>query len=298
MTTRATVAYEAIERLAAAGLEPRELVAEVSARVQRVVPHDWAAWATADPGTRLDTDVVVIEPFLDCCFYSDLVAGGDRRAALAARGLDAELRADARSADATWGSATLARAAGEPEFSADEVRWVAAVAGELGRGLRAGLSTTPALPAGGGPGMVVLDADAHVEAATGTAERWLARLPSPYPAGYAPPAVEAVALAAPARARVPVPGEGWLAVHADTLGDGRTAVMIEPATRAELRPLLMALHGLTARERAVTALLVAGLDTAAIADELAISRHTLRDHVKAIFAKVGVASRAELTARL
>ncbi len=303
MNTRATAAYEAIERLSGAALDPRELVAEVSERVARVVPHDWAAWTTSDPESLLETDVVVIEPFLDCAFYSDLTGSGDRRTALGRRGLGDELRASASNGDATWGTATLVRAAGEPVFSDDETRWVNAVAAELGRGLRAGLAATPGLPAGGSPGMIVLAADGRIEAATGEAERWLARLPSPYPREYVPLAVEAVALRAraegPARARVRVPGEGWLAIHADTLGGGpRTAVMIEPATRAELRPLLMALHGLTARERAVAGLLVAGRDTAAIADELAISRHTLRDHVKAIFAKVGVGSRAELTARL
>ena len=63
-------------------------------------------------------------------------------------------------------------------------------------------------------------------------------------------------------------------------------------------PLLLALHGLTERERDVTELLVAGLGTDDIAAKLHISRHTLRDHVKAIFTKVGVSSRPGLTAAL
>jgi hypothetical protein len=41
-----------------------------------------------------------------------------------------------------------------------------------------------------------------------------------------------------------------------------------------------------------------GDGTAEIADELFLSAHTVRDHVKAIFAKVGVSSRGELVARL
>jgi DNA-binding CsgD family transcriptional regulator len=36
---------------------------------------------------------------------------------------------------------------------------------------------------------------------------------------------------------------------------------------------------------------------AAIAADLAISRHTVRDHTKAIFGKLGVTRRQELTAR-
>ena len=105
-----------------------------------------------------------------------------------------------------------------------------------------------------------------------------------------------------ARLRVPVTG-GWLLVHADSLtgnneNPGRVAVVLQPADRVELMPLLFALHGLTGRERDVTELLVAGLGTDEMAARLHISRHTLRDHVKSVFVKVGVRSRPELTAAL
>jgi DNA-binding CsgD family transcriptional regulator len=43
---------------------------------------------------------------------------------------------------------------------------------------------------------------------------------------------------------------------------------------------------------------VRGLAIDEIAAALWLSRHTVRDHVKAIFGKVGVASRPELTATL
>jgi hypothetical protein len=49
--------------------------------------------------------------------------------------------------------------------------------------------------------------------------------------------------------------------------------------------------------RAAT-LLLRGLPTGHIAQTLFISRHTLSDHMKAIFAKTGVSSRPELTALL
>ena len=41
-----------------------------------------------------------------------------------------------------------------------------------------------------------------------------------------------------------------------------------------------------------------GLGTADIADELYLSPHTVRDHIKTIFEKVGVTSRGELVATL
>ena len=57
-------------------------------------------------------------------------------------------------------------------------------------------------------------------------------------------------------------------------------------------------YGLTAREVEVTRLTARGLSTDEIATNLILSRHTIRDHLKAIFEKVGVSSRGELTSKL
>ncbi|HEX5296062.1 MAG TPA: helix-turn-helix transcriptional regulator, partial [Streptosporangiaceae bacterium] len=96
----------------------------------------------------------------------------------------------------------------------------------------------------------------------------------------------------------------WLRLHAarlqpaDPHGAGQTAVILEPAGPAGLSPLLLDLHELTDRERQITGLLLRGMPTADIAAALFISRHTLGDHMKAIFAKLGVTSRPDLTALL
>jgi DNA-binding CsgD family transcriptional regulator len=82
------------------------------------------------------------------------------------------------------------------------------------------------------------------------------------------------------------------------VGAAQTAIVLEPAGPAELSPLVLDLHGLTDRERQITQLLLRGLATSEIAGSLFISRHTLSDHMKAIFAKLGVSSRPELTALL
>ena len=84
----------------------------------------------------------------------------------------------------------------------------------------------------------------------------------------------------------------------ESSGSGKVVVIIEPAGAAELSPLVLDLHGLTGREREITQFLLRGLPTADIARRLFISRHTLSDHIKAIFAKLGVSSRPELTALL
>lgn len=54
---------------------------------------------------------------------------------------------------------------------------------------------------------------------------------------------------------------------------------------------------LTPREDEVFRLLVSGKTTAEIAGDLVITRHTAREYVARIYAKLGVHSRSELIAR-
>jgi DNA-binding NarL/FixJ family response regulator len=79
---------------------------------------------------------------------------------------------------------------------------------------------------------------------------------------------------------------------------GNTALIIEPAKASEIVPLITQAYELSAREQQITELIARGLGTADIADELFLSAHTVRDHVKAIFGKVGVSTRGELVATL
>jgi DNA-binding CsgD family transcriptional regulator len=72
------------------------------------------------------------------------------------------------------------------------------------------------------------------------------------------------------------------------------AQLLEPARPADLAPLLARGYRLSARERAVAVQLLLGRSTAQIAAALDITPYTVRDHLKAIFAKVGVRSRREL----
>jgi DNA-binding CsgD family transcriptional regulator len=107
----------------------------------------------------------------------------------------------------------------------------------------------------------------------------------------------------PACAQVRTPTRGWLHLHATCL-DGpdapgeSVAVVLTPAQAPDLVPLLALGYRLTQREQQVLGFLARGMSTGEMTQHLGISPHTVRDHLKALFGKVGVRSRAELVARI
>lgn len=90
----------------------------------------------------------------------------------------------------------------------------------------------------------------------------------------------------------------WVMTEASVLDGelGTIAVTFRRATPVETFDLLCRAYALTKREREVVDALVRGLDTEAVTERLFISRHTVQDHLKAVFDKVGVHSRRELLA--
>jgi DNA-binding CsgD family transcriptional regulator len=109
--------------------------------------------------------------------------------------------------------------------------------------------------------------------------------------------------AASERVRVRTRDGSWLVCHGSVLfgPDNRptqTVIVVERARPGEVAPIAVEAYDLTERERQIAALIGRGLDTGAIAERLYLSIHTVRDHVKALLAKVGVSSRGELVAAL
>lgn len=215
-----------------------------------------------------------------------------------------------------WGALGLYREPGERMFDRDDLEFVRSLAPALAEGARRALllgeATEPEGPQS--PGLVVLSERWEVESLTPGVERWLADLPDGDPdAGRLPSAVLAVAGRALRSADNPdSPGEvavsrvlsrsgTWVVLHgASLVADGarRAAVIVEPAHPARISPLLMSAYGLTEREQDVTRLVLQGEATAAIAERLVVSPHTVQQHLKSIFEKTGVRSRRELVGKV
>ena len=225
-------------------------------------------------------------------------------------GFHAEVRLAFTVGGAAWGIGQLDRAGKGARFSEDEKDWLERVAPAVARGLRRALLSPPEeVAASRGAGIVLLDSAGAVISATREATEWLDELdpavlctrpdgpPLPFHTGAIAGRMRAAhqegepALRARMRTRRGV----WLLMHGAPLeGSDQLALIIEPAKSGDVAPLIVEAYGLTARELDVTRAIARGLGTGEIAAHLHLSAHTVRDHIKVVFEKVGVSSRGEL----
>ncbi len=214
-----------------------------------------------------------------------------------------------------WGAVHIARRGKSGAFQQRDADKLAALTGSIARGIRASLRFDAARRTTGveAPGMVVLGPRDEVELITPPARELLTSL-HPADSGYNHETIASPVLAlasfvrsAPDGAQgagnvVTVPGRDcWVTLHASQPGppgDGRVAVVLEPATGARSATVRLEAFGATAREREVATLLARGLSRAEIAETLVISPHTVEDHVKSLYEKLGVASRQQLVAQV
>jgi len=223
-----------------------------------------------------------------------------------------ELRATFFDGEGAWGCVAVHRRRGT--FSERDADLVADVSRYIGEGIRRAILATAPMAGNGhdSPGLILLRADDSLESMTPSAKHWLGEIVDPTGANSSLPLV-VMSLADKARqafdgttgdvatVRVPRMSGGWLLMHAALLeGDGpaSVAVMLHPAKQPEIASLIVEAYGLSKREREVTRLVLAGLSTQEMADSLHVSPYTVQDHLKAIFAKVGVHSRRELVAQI
>lgn len=224
-------------------------------------------------------------------------------------GMDDEMRFVVRGRDKLcWGAGVVMRGPGR-RFSGEEVRLLAGAARTIGEGLRLSLlRQAPRVLAevAGGPAVVIVGPDGEVESATEPAVAYLDRCGADSGSRMVPAVFAAERLrnsgsaAAVTRART-LDGQ-WLVIRAGKLDGrgtaGRVVVTLEPAGPAEIISLLAAIHGLTAREAEVLEHVLVGRTRVEIAHQLFVSPYTVQDHLKSIYAKIGVNSRQELVAQL
>ena len=240
---------------------------------------------------------------------------------LAPMDLGDELRAALVAGSKCWGFMCLHRERSSPNFTPTEASFLAKLTPHLAEGLRTALligdGRVSSLPLDG-PGLVLLGDDLSLAAITPAAERWLAEVAkSDWPsASEVPEAVYAVAARLLAierggshappdlmpRTRLRTASGRWLVLHASRLRaadtEGQIAVIFEEARPSEIAPLIVDAYGLTKREGEITRLVLRGLSTAEVSEELHITPNTVRDHFKAIFDKTDVRSRRELVGQV
>lgn len=233
------------------------------------------------------------------------------RALNAISDLEDELRATLHAGGRSWGNLQLNRCTGGAPFSEADRTFLRAAAPLAGAALRRALLEEPAhTDPARGPGVVILDENGNVISATAEADAWLEELADGWRRYHVNinihPELLMLSLATltepgarTRRVRLRTANGTWLVAHASPLaGAGQVALVLEPAKASEIAPIVVEAYGLTAREVEVTRLIARGLSTDEIASTLFLSRHTIRDHLKAIFEKVGISSRGELTSKL
>jgi DNA-binding CsgD family transcriptional regulator len=232
------------------------------------------------------------------------------RDVLAPGGLGREMRAVLRERSAGWGGMIFFRETAAPDFSDEEMAFVADIAEDVARGIRRGLLRSELAHRDGPdvPGVLVVAAGGlDVEVVSAAARRWLERVADPSPGDELPfPVVSVVTRARGsrdrlARTRLRARDGHWLTLYAEALGpgpDAQVSVVLEPTRPYELAAIMADAYLLTQREREVARHVLLGRSTAEIAAALFLSPWTVQDHLKKVFDKVGVRSRAELASRL
>jgi DNA-binding CsgD family transcriptional regulator len=230
-------------------------------------------------------------------------------------GFTDELRVVFVSRACSWGALALYRGEGGCPFTADDAEQLGAVgelvADAIQRRLfrldpRPRVDPSPSAAGPEGPAVLIIDAGDRVTHVTPAAQAAIDELGG-WEHGSLPANVLAVVATtrtqgAPTDTRAQGRSGPWLSLRAAPLAGppdrSDVVVTVDPTPRAALSRLALTAHGLTTREEEVALLVLQGADTRAIAASLHLSPHTVQDHLKAVFVKLGVTSRREMTARL
>ena len=244
---------------------------------------------------------------LDTATQGDRMRSPRFREVLAPDGVAHELRAVFRDGHGPWAALILFRGDEARDFSSDEQSVVAGVSEQVTRALRRVLllAEIEAQAVTHAPALLVLEGETQlsVRHASASAAHWLAQIDDGT-AAELPYALYSLAQrarsASHAVARLRTRGGRWLTAHAEAMGAGsqEISLILQPSRPHEIAQVLVGAYALTPREAEVARLVAAGCANAEIAKLLFVSRYTVEDHLKHLYAKLGVGSRSELVSRL
>jgi len=307
---------------------------QASAALRPHVGFELAVWATVDPLTAMWTSCVIDGAPRDEALEADVFANeygvpdvlkltdlahgpaagragtlsgstdGDLtrsprfRDVFAPRGISDELRLVFHDGSAPWGALVLLRSGGRftPAETAEVAQLGTPFAGRLRRALLRG--ATGSAPSAGVPtGLVLCRADGRITEMSAEAATLLAVVePREVPQVVASVVAKHRAGGGASAALATADGR-WLAFHVTALASS-LAVVVEQIRPHQLAEIVVRSAGLTPREREVLEQVLAGASTRQAARALALSEWTVQDHLKKVFAKFGVTSRAELLSSL
>jgi DNA-binding CsgD family transcriptional regulator len=238
----------------------------------------------------------------------DLALSHRYRALLPRIGARHELRAVFVIDGQCWGNMSLFRSGRRPDFSPADVELFRRLSATVGAALRRA-AHRPASGAAGGPaeaGVLVLGDDFRLLSINAAGRRWIEELATSPDVSLPIAVLDAAArgrrTTEPAYGRLRSASGRWLSVQASPLTSDRhtalTAVLISPAPAAEVTGILQLAYGLSPRERQILGHVISGCSSRAIAGRMHVTAATVQDHLKSMFAKVGVRSRGELVARM
>lgn len=223
-------------------------------------------------------------------------------------GLQHEVRVTFPADGHLWACLVLFREDGARDFSDSELELLVHGTRSVGTAVRRQLVLTEVVQGGedADPGLILLGENLDREVATPAALRWLAGVEDGVDSRHDLPfavtslAGRVLASGSPCKSRLRTSEGRWLTLHADLVVEDRrrVSVIVEPSRPVEVAQIVADAYQLTPREREVVHYLATGYARAEVARALGLSPHTVDDHVKRVYAKLDVRSRAELTARL
>jgi DNA-binding CsgD family transcriptional regulator len=240
----------------------------------------------------------------------DLSKSARFREILEPLGLGDELRIAFTDRTGVWGFVCLHRALDSQPFNESESALLNRVSPMIAQGIRTSILLAASRMEGehpSVPGLVMLSEDMKYVGSNDAGRTWLDRFDSADKVNGIPSSFYVVAAALrgmpsgePPRIRT-LTSAGWASVRPswmDISGERHIALLIEEPSAVELAPLIVSAYGLTPQQSRVVELVCRGSSTASISSELTISPHTVQDHMKAIFEKMGASNRRELVALL